>query len=98
MLKSALVAIVLVTLAEPRSVGEPLRSCCTKVTRTEITDPILGYTIQHKLPSPCVNAVIFSTERGLFCAYPRAPWVAQKIRAFEKARHQTATQLTPSSP
>uniref|UniRef100_A0A668T321 Chemokine interleukin-8-like domain-containing protein n=1 Tax=Oreochromis aureus TaxID=47969 RepID=A0A668T321_OREAU len=58
--------------------------CCTTVTNKEITEPILGYIVQRANP-PCVNAVIFQTQSGLFCINARAPWVRAKIVALDLA-------------
>ncbi|XP_026220055.1 C-C motif chemokine 8-like [Anabas testudineus] len=92
MLKSVLVTILLVAVAESGSIPMKLASCCVQVTKQEITEPILGYLVQIKSIRPCVSAVIFQTEKGLFCVHPRAPWVVPKIRAFERGKRPT----TPS--
>uniref|UniRef100_A0A674CUF9 Chemokine interleukin-8-like domain-containing protein n=1 Tax=Salmo trutta TaxID=8032 RepID=A0A674CUF9_SALTR len=62
--------------------GEKLVSCCKTVSRKEVTDPITGYWIQN-YNAPCVPAVIFEMEKGLFCSYHRQPWVHRKIQQFE---------------
>uniref|UniRef100_A0A3P8PS45 Chemokine interleukin-8-like domain-containing protein n=1 Tax=Astatotilapia calliptera TaxID=8154 RepID=A0A3P8PS45_ASTCA len=49
-------------------------TCCTTVSNKEITEPILGYLIQ-RANRPCVNAVVFQTQSGVFCINGRAPWV-----------------------
>ncbi|KAK2859841.1 hypothetical protein Q5P01_004461 [Channa striata] len=95
--KSVVVAIVLVVLTESGSAAEKLATCCTKVTKEELTDPISGYLVQKNAVAPCVRAVIFQTDKGLFCSYVRAPWVARKIRAFEKEKSKSTT-LSPVSP
>uniref|UniRef100_A0A667YS66 Chemokine interleukin-8-like domain-containing protein n=1 Tax=Myripristis murdjan TaxID=586833 RepID=A0A667YS66_9TELE len=77
LLKSVLVAVILVTLAGSGSARE-LLSCCTEVSTKEITEPITGYELQRGNP-PCVRAVIFQTEKGSFCAYVGAPWVRAKV-------------------
>uniref|UniRef100_A0AAZ3Q014 Chemokine interleukin-8-like domain-containing protein n=1 Tax=Oncorhynchus tshawytscha TaxID=74940 RepID=A0AAZ3Q014_ONCTS len=61
---------------------EKLVSCCKTVSRTEVNDPITGYWIQN-YNAPCVRAVIFETEKGLFCSYHKQPWVRRKIQQFE---------------
>ncbi|XP_078147546.1 uncharacterized protein LOC144543491 isoform X2 [Centroberyx gerrardi] len=96
LLKSALVVVVLVALAGSGSAAEKLASCCKTVTNQEIKDPILGYLIQQR-KLPCVLAVIFQTEKGLFCCQLNAPWVRRKIVDFEKAR-RTATSSSRPSP
>ncbi|KAG7231317.1 hypothetical protein INR49_012157 [Caranx melampygus] len=93
LLKCALVAIVLVALSDSGSAAEKLASCCKTVTTQEITEPVLGYLIQKHHP-PCVRAVIFQTESGLFCAAIQAPWVRNKIMEF---RQSQATTVPPST-
>uniref|UniRef100_A0A3Q2E5X1 Chemokine interleukin-8-like domain-containing protein n=2 Tax=Cyprinodon variegatus TaxID=28743 RepID=A0A3Q2E5X1_CYPVA len=83
--RSALVAMVLVVASgDP---GEKLATCCTKVTNTEIKEPILDFLIQ-KANGQCVNAVIFQTETGLYCSHIRAPWVKRKIQKFRGTKGQ----------
>ncbi|KAK2886752.1 hypothetical protein Q8A73_020698 [Channa argus] len=96
LLKIVLVAIVLVILTDSGSAAEKLASCCKKVTKEKITDPILGYLVQREPTPPCVKAVIFQTEKGLYCSYPFAPWVAEKIMAFEKEKRVKASLSTVS--
>ncbi|KAF7654376.1 hypothetical protein LDENG_00070310 [Lucifuga dentata] len=96
LLKSALVAIVLVALVQSGSAAEKLATCCTTVSRQEVTDPILGYLIQKKSAS-CVQAIIFQTEKALYCSYARAPWVYRKITEFERARKNAKLLSTTSS-
>uniref|UniRef100_A0A3Q4GBJ7 Chemokine interleukin-8-like domain-containing protein n=1 Tax=Neolamprologus brichardi TaxID=32507 RepID=A0A3Q4GBJ7_NEOBR len=56
--------------------------CCETVTSKKIIEPILGYRVQRKNP-PCVNAVIFQTQSGLYCINGRAHWVHAKIAELE---------------
>ncbi|XP_031691000.1 NADPH oxidase activator [Oncorhynchus kisutch] len=78
--------------------GEKLVSCCKTVSRTEVNDPITGYWIQN-YNAPCVRAVIFETEKGLFCSYHKQPWVRRKIQQFEMARlSSTFLSLSTSTP
>ncbi|KAM9337690.1 uncharacterized protein ABDE67_018968 [Symphorus nematophorus] len=98
LLKSALVvAMVMAAVTESASIDKILPTCCTTVNSQEITEPITGYMIQRK-NLPCVRAVIFQTEKGLFCSQLNAPWVRSKIMAFEKAKAQaSASSAVPSS-
>uniref|UniRef100_A0A3Q0S021 Chemokine interleukin-8-like domain-containing protein n=1 Tax=Amphilophus citrinellus TaxID=61819 RepID=A0A3Q0S021_AMPCI len=64
--------------------------CCPAVTTQEIREPILGYFDQRANP-PCVTAIIFYTQSGLFCRSWRAPWVLRKIVEFEKAKARPST-------
>ncbi|XP_071184266.1 uncharacterized protein [Salvelinus alpinus] len=89
-------AVVIAALGWTGTDGEKLVSCCKTVSRTEVTDPITGYWIQN-YNAPCVRAVIFETEKGLFCSYHKQPWVRSKIQQFEMAR-LSSTFLSLSSP
>ncbi|TKS87423.1 hypothetical protein D9C73_021547 [Collichthys lucidus] len=96
LLKSALVAILLVVAVE--STDEKLAECCETVSNVKITEPITGYMIQ-KRNAQCVRAVIFQTATGLYCSQLTAPWVRAKIVAFEKEKAQKASSsVAPSSP
>ncbi|TMS09214.1 hypothetical protein E3U43_014761 [Larimichthys crocea] len=98
LLKSALVAIILVVAVESGPTDEKLAECCETVSNVEITEPITGYMIQ-KRNAQCVRAVIFQTATGLYCSQLTAPWVRAKIVAFEKEKAQNASSsVAPSSP
>uniref|UniRef100_A0A8D3AJU2 Chemokine interleukin-8-like domain-containing protein n=1 Tax=Scophthalmus maximus TaxID=52904 RepID=A0A8D3AJU2_SCOMX len=90
LMKCALVAVVLVAVVESGPTAQKLASCCTEVNKLEITEPILDYMIQKSNP-PCVKAVIFQTESGLYCSYHRALWVGRKIK-------DSLVSVQPSSP
>ncbi|XP_068200014.1 uncharacterized protein [Antennarius striatus] len=92
LMKSALVAVVLLALIGSGSAVNKLSSCCKTVSSQPISGPITGYMVQKASP-PCVRAIIFQTEQGLFCSQVNAPWVRRKIIAFEKAK----ALATPSS-
>ncbi|MEQ2195544.1 hypothetical protein XENOCAPTIV_014486, partial [Xenoophorus captivus] len=77
LLKSSLVAIVL-SVATGHA-DEKLATCCERVNRNEITEPILGF-LSQPARYPCVNAIIFQTGTGLFCSPVNAPWVSRKIK------------------
>uniref|UniRef100_A0A3Q1AIE5 Chemokine interleukin-8-like domain-containing protein n=1 Tax=Amphiprion ocellaris TaxID=80972 RepID=A0A3Q1AIE5_AMPOC len=96
LLKNALVVVVLVAVVESGAAAEKLASCCKTVTNVEIKEPILGYLVQRPNP-PCVRAVIFQTETGLFCSQVNAPWVRPKIVAFEKAKAKATTPSVAST-
>uniref|UniRef100_A0A667YS19 Chemokine interleukin-8-like domain-containing protein n=1 Tax=Myripristis murdjan TaxID=586833 RepID=A0A667YS19_9TELE len=57
LLKSVLVAVVLVTLAGSGSAQIKPSSCCKEVSDKEITEPIIGYELQRDNP-PCIKAVM----------------------------------------
>ncbi|KAM6971577.1 uncharacterized protein LKV04_017138 [Tautogolabrus adspersus] len=97
MLKSTFVALVLVAMVQSVSAAEKLASCCETVTNQEITEPITGYMVQRPNP-PCVLAVIFQTQTGLYCSQLTAPWVRKKVVAFERAKAKaTSSSVVPSS-
>nr|ADQ00191.1 CC chemokine [Miichthys miiuy] len=98
LLKSALVAIVLVVVVGSGPTDEKLAKCCETVSKHKITEPITGYMIQ-KRNAQCVRAVIFQTATGLYCSHLTAPWVRAKIIAFEKAKTRVASSsVVPTSP
>ncbi|XP_008394658.1 putative protein TPRXL [Poecilia reticulata] len=96
MLKIALVAVVMaIVSANP---GEKLFSCCKKVSKAEIKEPIIKFEVQRPNP-PCVTAVIFTTQTGHYCSHPQAPWVFQKIQELRRAKAQSSTtQVVASTP
>uniref|UniRef100_A0A673IRR6 Chemokine interleukin-8-like domain-containing protein n=1 Tax=Sinocyclocheilus rhinocerous TaxID=307959 RepID=A0A673IRR6_9TELE len=74
-------------------------SCCTKVSKAKVTDPIIDIRLQHE-SLPCVKAVIFETERGDFCCDPKQRWVREKVKQFFRAqrnKHLTSTPPPTSS-
>ncbi|KAG5850458.1 hypothetical protein ANANG_G00082660, partial [Anguilla anguilla] len=73
--------------------AQKFQTCCTEVSRMEISGPIIGYRIQ-KWDPPCVRAVIFETERGEVCIHVKQAWVLRKIRQFERSRRN---QISPTS-
>ncbi|MEQ2312436.1 hypothetical protein AMECASPLE_031010 [Ameca splendens] len=90
LLKSSLVAIVL-SVATGHA-DEKLATCCERVNKNEITEPILGY-LSQPARYPCVNAIIFQTRTGLFCSPVNAPWVSRKIKELRRTK---ALSKTPS--
>uniref|UniRef100_A0A3B3YDF2 Chemokine interleukin-8-like domain-containing protein n=1 Tax=Poecilia mexicana TaxID=48701 RepID=A0A3B3YDF2_9TELE len=97
LLKAALVTVVLVVASG--HADEKLATCCEKVNRNEITEPILGFLFQ-RANYPCVQAIIFQTESGLYCSQVSAPWVKRKISEFRAAKAQAkgAASSSPSAP
>ncbi|XP_053268922.1 uncharacterized protein LOC128426079 isoform X2 [Pleuronectes platessa] len=88
LVRSALVAIVLVAVVESGSADQKLATCCKTVSRNPITEPITGFMVQQA-NLPCVKAVIFQTKSGLYCSQLNAKWVPLKIREFMKAKAQS---------
>ncbi|KAM4718551.1 uncharacterized protein FYW61_016351 isoform 1-T1 [Anableps anableps] len=88
-------AIVAVVSGYP---GEKLFACCTKVSTSEITEPIIKFEVQKPSP-PCVRAIIFTTKTRHYCSHLGSPWVHQKIKELIRAKAQPSTpQAVPSSP
>uniref|UniRef100_A0A671YE09 Chemokine interleukin-8-like domain-containing protein n=1 Tax=Sparus aurata TaxID=8175 RepID=A0A671YE09_SPAAU len=98
LLKSALVAVVLVAVIHSAlAVDEKLASCCKRVDKTEIKEPITGFMVQER-NLPCVKAVIFQTKSGLFCKQFSAPWVHRKIVEYMKSKALASpSPVVPSS-
>ncbi|KAM6900090.1 uncharacterized protein FYW49_016634 [Xenentodon cancila] len=88
LLKSALVAVILGAAVEAGPIEKP-SDCCMTVNKLEIKEPVLGYLVQKAHP-PCVKAVIFQTQTGLYCSPVNAVWVFNKIREFRKAKAASA--------
>ncbi|KAK0143027.1 hypothetical protein N1851_018855 [Merluccius polli] len=96
-MKSLLVAAVVVVLSGQGSAAQKFADCCTNVDRREITEPILDFYMQRKSGS-CVNAIIFQTETGYYCSKIDAPWVRTKIQELrKKARTTSLLELITSS-
>uniref|UniRef100_A0A8C6TF64 Chemokine interleukin-8-like domain-containing protein n=1 Tax=Neogobius melanostomus TaxID=47308 RepID=A0A8C6TF64_9GOBI len=78
--RQLLVTAQLVSVHQQNHLDEhKITKCCTEVSITNVTAPILGYRIQKKRP-PCVLAVIFETTEGEVCSHWRQTWVIGKIR------------------
>uniref|UniRef100_A0A8C1Q5F7 Chemokine interleukin-8-like domain-containing protein n=1 Tax=Cyprinus carpio TaxID=7962 RepID=A0A8C1Q5F7_CYPCA len=71
-------SVIWITTAEKQKLG---KSCCTKVSTTEVTYPIINIRLRPQSP-PCLKAVIFETEQGEFCSDPRQEWVKEKVKQF----------------
>ncbi|XP_052451986.1 C-C motif chemokine 12 isoform X1 [Carassius gibelio] len=60
-------------------------SCCKEVSRGRIPASIklMGYKHQNAL-SPCVDAIIFYTEKEKLCSDPKAPWIKNRLNGLKK--------------
>ncbi|TKS87422.1 hypothetical protein D9C73_021546 [Collichthys lucidus] len=97
LLKSALVALVLVALVESGLSDEKLSDCCTTVSKRKPNEPIIGYTVQIA-QAPCVRAVIFQTEKRRYCTYVKAPWVLSTIKELNAKAQIALSTAAPTSP
>uniref|UniRef100_A0A8C1WXB8 Chemokine (C-C motif) ligand 34b, duplicate 4 n=1 Tax=Cyprinus carpio TaxID=7962 RepID=A0A8C1WXB8_CYPCA len=83
--KLALMMMVLVCVtAQQPNYRRPTRvgvSCCKEVSKGRIpaTIKLIGYKHQNAL-SPCVDAIIFYTEKEKFCSDPKAPWIQNSLK------------------
>ncbi|KAI3355473.1 hypothetical protein L3Q82_018314, partial [Scortum barcoo] len=54
----------------------PPPPCCTEVSATNISHDVIGQTYhEQSAKSPCVRAIILTTQRGPACVDPNAYWV-----------------------
>ncbi|XP_026093263.1 C-C motif chemokine 8 isoform X1 [Carassius auratus] len=60
-------------------------SCCKEVSRARIpaTTTLIGYKHQNAL-SPCVDAIIFYTEKEKYCSDPKARWIKDRLKDLEE--------------
>ncbi|XP_042570449.1 C-C motif chemokine 8-like [Cyprinus carpio] len=60
-------------------------SCCKNVTKARIpsTIKLIGYKHQNAL-SPCVDAIIFYTEKEKYCSDPKARWIKDRLKGLEQ--------------
>nr|AXF84143.1 chemokine ligand 34b [Ctenopharyngodon idella] len=83
--KLALMMMVLVCVTEQQvnDFRRPTRvgvTCCKVVSKGRIPPEIklIGYKHQNAL-SPCVDAIIFYTEKDKYCSDPKARWIRQRL-------------------
>ncbi|XP_036410659.1 C-C motif chemokine 8-like [Megalops cyprinoides] len=79
--KCVIIAALLVCGTMAQSFRRPTKvitSCCESVSKARITFKVTGYKWQNAL-DPCVEAVIFYTEKGQVCSDPTARWVDKKM-------------------
>ncbi|XP_050958272.1 C-C motif chemokine 8 isoform X2 [Labeo rohita] len=87
--KLALMMMVLVCVtAQQSNYRRPTRvgvSCCKEVSRARIplTVKLVGYKQQNAL-SPCVDAIIFYTEKNKICSDPDARWIPARLRDLKE--------------
>ncbi|XP_016395767.1 chemokine (C-C motif) ligand 34b, duplicate 4 isoform X1 [Sinocyclocheilus rhinocerous] len=60
-------------------------SCCKDVSKARIPPAIklIGYKHQNAL-SPCVDAIIFYTEKEKYCSDPKARWIQDRLKGLEE--------------
>ncbi|XP_073686427.1 chemokine (C-C motif) ligand 34b, duplicate 4 isoform X2 [Garra rufa] len=87
--KLALMMMVLVCVtAQQVNYRRPTRvgvSCCKEVSRARIPAEIelVGYKHQNAL-SPCVDAIIFYTEKEKICSDPAARWIKGRMNGLKE--------------
>uniref|UniRef100_A0A8C1LTV8 Chemokine interleukin-8-like domain-containing protein n=1 Tax=Cyprinus carpio TaxID=7962 RepID=A0A8C1LTV8_CYPCA len=97
LMRSLAVVVVITSVIWTTTAADPqvVYSCCTKVSKAEVTDPILNIRLQRE-SLPCVKAVIFETKQVEFCCDPRQRWVKEKVKQFFRAqRNETLTSTPP---
>uniref|UniRef100_A0A673NA10 Chemokine (C-C motif) ligand 34b, duplicate 4 n=1 Tax=Sinocyclocheilus rhinocerous TaxID=307959 RepID=A0A673NA10_9TELE len=59
--------------------------CCKEVSKGRIPAAIklIGYKHQNAL-SPCVDAIIFYTEKEKFCSDPKALWIQNRLKDLKE--------------
>uniref|UniRef100_A0A8C1U1N3 Chemokine (C-C motif) ligand 34b, duplicate 4 n=1 Tax=Cyprinus carpio TaxID=7962 RepID=A0A8C1U1N3_CYPCA len=72
---------------QPKANRRPTRvgvSCCKEVSKARIPPAIklIGYKHQNAL-SPCVDAIIFYTEKEKYCSDPKARWIKDRLKGLE---------------
>ncbi|XP_056594786.1 eotaxin-like [Triplophysa dalaica] len=87
--KITLMLMVLVCVSEqqgnyrrPTKVGV---SCCKEVSKARISSQIklIGYKHQNAL-APCVDAVIFYTDKEKYCSDPKVRWVKNQLKGLNE--------------
>uniref|UniRef100_A0A8C1HVZ8 Chemokine (C-C motif) ligand 34b, duplicate 4 n=1 Tax=Cyprinus carpio carpio TaxID=630221 RepID=A0A8C1HVZ8_CYPCA len=60
-------------------------SCCKEVSKARIPPAIklIGYKHQNAL-SPCVDAIIFYTEKEKYCSDPKVRWIKDRLKGLEQ--------------
>nr|AXF84144.1 chemokine ligand 34b [Ctenopharyngodon idella] len=83
-----MMVLVCVTEQQVNEFRRPTRvgvTCCKVVSKGRIPAEIklIGYKHQNAL-SPCVNAIIFYTEKDKYCSDPKARWIRQRLEGLKK--------------
>ncbi|XP_051542533.1 chemokine (C-C motif) ligand 34b, duplicate 4 isoform X1 [Myxocyprinus asiaticus] len=60
-------------------------NCCKEVSRARIPLEIklIGYKHQNAL-TPCVDAIIFYTEKEKYCSDPKARWISPRLKGLKE--------------
>ncbi|XP_057178475.1 uncharacterized protein LOC130546938 isoform X1 [Triplophysa rosa] len=98
-LTRTLAVIVVIASVIPLTSGgdQSVSSCCRTVSRNIVNDSIISYRLQNQ-NLPCIKAVIFKTERGIFCLDWKAQWVREKLRQFRAQNKLASTHVVTSTP
>ncbi|XP_066501960.1 C-C motif chemokine 24-like [Hoplias malabaricus] len=89
----AIIAFTIFTMTGAQKVAEKVSPCCVSVSTSPVPEPIIGFSLQQRNP-PCVQAVIFKTEKGHFCTDPRQFWVQKKVKELMKSQKTTVSPNT----
>ncbi|XP_016134546.1 C-C motif chemokine 8-like isoform X2 [Sinocyclocheilus grahami] len=87
--KLALMMMVLMCVtAQQVNYRRPTRvgvSCCKDVSKARIppATKLIGYKQQNAL-SPCVDAIIFYTEKEKYCSDPKARWIQDRLKDLDE--------------
>ncbi|XP_077101141.1 chemokine (C-C motif) ligand 34b, duplicate 4 isoform X2 [Siphateles boraxobius] len=87
--KLALMIIVLVCVtAQQVNYRRPTRvgvTCCKEVSKGRIPPEVklIGYRHQNAL-SPCVDAIVFYTEKDKYCSDPTARWIQFRLKGLKE--------------
>ncbi|XP_041923584.1 C-C motif chemokine 2-like [Alosa sapidissima] len=91
----AIMAIIASVVWQRADAQEKYLSCCTRVSKKEVMDPIIGLEVQRP-DKLCAAAVIVKTDKNeQFCCSPHAKWLKPKIMEF-KRKLDRETQTKPS--
>ncbi|KAK7118535.1 hypothetical protein R3I94_022128 [Phoxinus phoxinus] len=60
-------------------------TCCKEVSRGRIPPEVklIGYRHQNAL-SPCVDAIVFYTEKDKYCSDPTARWIQFRLKGLKE--------------
>ncbi|XP_051538127.1 C-C motif chemokine 2-like [Myxocyprinus asiaticus] len=74
-------------------------SCCMQVLKARIPPEIklTGFKRQYAF-TPCVDAIVFYTEKQQFCSDPQADWITQRLEELVLESLKTLNSTAPEEP